>query len=40
MFEKIWEMALKLISLSEKTDKNIEDIKEIQREIRDIYIKT
>ena len=39
MLERLWEMALKLISLTEKTDKNIADIKEIQHEIRDIYSK-
>jgi len=37
MWDKIWDLLMKTVTLTKQTDKNTEDIKEIQRELREIH---
>ncbi len=38
MWEKIWDAITKIITLTEKTDRNTQDIKELQRGFRDLTV--
>lgn len=37
MWEKVWDLITKVITLGKQTDKNTEEIKELQREVREIH---
>ena len=37
MWEKIWDLITKVITLGKQTDKNTEEIKELQREVRELH---
>lgn len=37
MWEKIWDLITKVITLGKQTDKNTEEIKELRREVREIH---
>jgi len=37
MWDKIWALLAKIVTLTKQTDKNTEDIKELQREMREIH---
>ena len=37
MVEKIWELLTKIVTLSKQTDQNTSDIKELQREVRELH---
>ena len=37
MWDKIWDLLTKIVTLTKQTDKNTEDIKELQREVREIH---
>jgi hypothetical protein len=36
MWEKFWNVVTQVISLTEKTDRNTQDIKDLQREVRQL----
>jgi hypothetical protein len=36
MWEKFWNVVAQVISLTEKTDRNTQDIKDLQREVRQL----
>ena len=37
MWDKFWDLLTKTITLSKQTDQNTNDIKELQREVREIH---
>lgn len=37
MWDKIWDLLAKTITLSKQTDQNTSDIKELQREVRELH---
>lgn len=37
MWDKIWDLLTKTVTLSKQTDQNTSDIKELQREVRELH---